>query len=116
MPNLFSFLPVEILAWPPALTSGLMRTDTGATLPIAAATSLSRSSSGSLSRLKHLMPSSSPRRISATVLPTPENTILRAGMPAAMARSSSPPDTTSAPAPSPATTFSTAWLELAFIA
>ena len=57
-------------------TSGLMRTDTGATLPIAAAISLSRSSSGSLSRLKHLMPSSSPRRISATVLPTPENTIL----------------------------------------
>jgi len=32
-------------------------------------------------------------------LPTPEKTIRRAGIPAASARRSSPPDTTSAPAP-----------------
>ena len=64
MPNLFSFLPVEILACVPASTSGLMRTETGATLPIEAAMSFSRSSSGSDSRLKHLIPSSTARAAS----------------------------------------------------
>ena len=62
------------------------------------------------------MPASSAAAISASVLPTPENTILSAGMPAASARRSSPPDTTSAPAPRSASVASTAWLELAFIA
>ena len=33
MPNLFSFLPVEIFACVPASTSGLMRNETGARLP-----------------------------------------------------------------------------------
>ena len=37
-------------------------------------------------------------------------------MPAAKARSNSPIDTTSAPAPSEAMSLSTAWLELAFMA
>ena len=54
--------------------------------------------------------------ISSAVLPTPENMILSAGMPAARARFNSPPDTTSAPAPSLAKVRITAWLEFAFIA
>ena len=62
------------------------------------------------------MPASSAAASSASVLPTPENTILSAGMPAVSARVSSPPETTSAPAPSPASVASTAWLELAFSA
>ena len=62
------------------------------------------------------MSAASAARSSASVLPTPENTILRAGMPAASARFSSPPETTSAPAPSLARVRSTDWLELAFIA
>jgi len=39
-----------------------------------------------------------------------------AGTPAAKARRNSPPETTSMPAPSFASVFSTAWLELAFMA
>ena len=42
-----------------------------------AATRLMRTSSGSLSTLKHLMPTSSASFISASVLPRPENTTLR---------------------------------------
>ena len=53
---------------------------------------------------------------SCAVLPTPENMILSGGMPAASARINSPPETTSAPAPSRASVAITAWLELAFIA
>jgi hypothetical protein len=49
-------------------------------------------------------------------LPIPENRILFGGMPAASARFSSPPETTSAPAPSFASVRSTDWLELAFMA
>ena len=62
------------------------------------------------------MPASSAIRSSGAVLPTPENRILSGEMPAASARFSSPPETTSAPAPSRANVFSTDWLELAFIA
>ena len=52
MPNLFSFLPVEILACVRASTSGLMRKETGAFLPARTARWLSTSSSGSDSTLK----------------------------------------------------------------
>ena len=51
-----------------------------------------------------------------SVLPTPENKIFCGGMPAASARFSSPPETTSAPAPSFASVHSTDWLEFAFMA
>jgi hypothetical protein len=44
--------------------------------------------------------SSSAAASSAAVLPMPENMILSRGTPAASARLSSPPDTTSVPAPS----------------
>ena len=57
------------------------------------------------------MPASSAKAISRAVLPTPENTILRPGMPAASARRSSPSETTSMPAPSLASVSSTAWLD-----
>ena len=46
----------------------------------------------------------------------PENMILSAGTPASRARLSSPPETTSAPAPSLASVATTAWLEFAFMA
>jgi hypothetical protein len=60
--------------------------------------------------------SSSASASSAAVLPMPENMILSGGTPAARARLSSPPDTTSAPAPSRASVAITAWLELALTA
>ena len=55
-------------------------------------------------------------KLSSAVLPTPENMILPGGIPAARARKSSPPETTSAPAPSRASVAITAWLEFAFMA
>ncbi len=116
MPNLFSDFPVEILAWVRASTSGLTRTEMGAVRPASCASDDSSASSGSDSMLMQRMSSASASRSSAAVLPTPENTILFAGMPAARARFNSPPDTTSAPAPSFASVRSTDWLEFAFIA
>ena len=104
------------MAWVFASTSGLIRTETGANLSISAATALSRSSSGSDSTLKHRIPTSSARRISARLLPTPEKMIFSAEIPARSARSSSPSDTTSAPMPFCAAIASIAWLELAFMA
>ena len=62
------------------------------------------------------MSAASAARSSASVLPMPENKIFCGGMPAASARFSSPPETTSAPAPSFASVRSTDWLELAFMA
>ena len=56
MPNLFSALPVVILAWVLASTSGLTRIETGATAPRAAAIREIWSSSGSDSTLKQRMP------------------------------------------------------------
>jgi hypothetical protein len=50
------------------------------------------------------------------VFPTPENMIRSGATPAASARLSSPPETTSAPEPSRAKVAITAWLELAFMA
>ena len=93
-----------------------MRSEIGATLPAATARADSSSSSGSDSTLKQRMPAASAKSISRAVLPTPENRILLAGMPAASARRNSPSETTSAPAPSLASVLSTAWLELAFMA
>ncbi len=75
-----------------------------------------RASSGIDSTLKHLTPASSASRISAAVLPTPENTVFSALPPAASTRASSPPETMSKPAPSRANTFSTARLLFALTA
>ena len=58
-------------------TSGFTRNDTGATRPTRPATAFSVSSSAADSTLKHRMPAASAASISASVLPTPENTILR---------------------------------------
>ena len=116
MPNLFSDLPVAILAWVPASTSGLTRNEIRAVLPASTASFDSNSSSGSDSTLMQRMSAASAARSSGSVLPTPENRILFGGIPAASARLSSPPDTTSAPAPSFASVRSTDWLELAFMA
>ena len=68
------------------------------------------------STLKQAMPSVSARSISVSVLPSPENTTLAGSPPAASTRSSSPPETMSKPAPSRASTLSTAMLELALTA
>ncbi len=51
-PNLFSFMPVEILAWVPASTSGLTRSTAVAVLPMAAARPASATPSSSSSMLK----------------------------------------------------------------
>ncbi len=63
-PNLFSALPVAILWWVLASTSGLTRKAMRAVAPRAAATSLSALSSGSDSTLKAKMPASSAKAIS----------------------------------------------------
>ena len=75
--------------------------------PVSVASFDSKSSSGSDSTLMQRIFAASAARSSGSVLPTPENKILLAGMPAASARFSSPPDTTSAPAPSFASVRST---------
>src|SRR5438552_4941460 len=72
MPNLLSRKPVATYGCVLGSTSGLMRKDTGAILPMLCATAASRASSPSDSTLKHRTPASSARRISATLLPTPE--------------------------------------------
>ena len=64
--------------------------------------------------LMQRMSAASAARNSASVLPTPENSIFSGGMPAAIARFNSPPETTSAPAPSFARVRSTDWFEFAF--
>ena len=53
---------------------------------------------------------------SASLLPTPENMIFSRRDAGRSARRNSPPDTTSAPAPSRASVAITAWLEFAFMA
>ena len=84
MPNLFSALPVAILAWVFASTSGLTRTEIAG----GAALRLPRSRTAapapaSDSTLTQRMPSSSASASSAAVLPMPENMIFSGGMPAA---------------------------------
>jgi hypothetical protein len=116
MPNLFSLLPVAILAWVFASTSGLTRMAMGAVAPREAATSLSARISGSLSRLNCRTPPISAARISPRVLPTPEKTILSPDTPAASARRYSPSDTTSMPAPASPRSRRTATLDSALTA
>jgi hypothetical protein len=84
--------------------------------PLPAAMADSSSNSASDSRLTQRMFSSTAKVSSAAVLPIPENIILSRGTPAASARLSSPPDTTSAPAPSFAKVAITAWFEFALTA
>ena len=81
-----------------------------------AATCDSASSSGSDSTLNWRTPSASACAISWRVLPTPEKTMRAPGTPAARARASSPPETTSIPAPSRASVLSTATLPKALTA
>jgi hypothetical protein len=116
MPNLFSLLPVAILAWVRASTSGFTRIVTGAVTPREVATSDSARISGSLSRLSCRTPPRSAVRISPRVLPTPEKTIRSPGTPAATARRYSPSDTTSMPAPACPRSFRTATLDSALTA
>ena len=116
MPNLFSDLPVAILAWVRASTSGLTRTEMHVVRPFDAAMVESNSSSGSDSTLMHKMPASTAAASSSAVLPMPENMIFSGATPAASARLSSPPETTSAPAPRRASVAITAWFEFAFMA
>ena len=71
MPNLFSFLPVAILAWVSASTSGLTRIATGAVRPRSVATALSRRSSGTDSTLIWWIPAASAAAISAARLADP---------------------------------------------
>ena len=116
MPNLFSFMPVEILAWVRASMSGLTRIATGAIWPRAVAISLSRRSSGTDFDID-LVDLGVERGLElARVLPTPEKTIRCGGTPAARARRNSPSETTSAPAPRPAKRRRTARFELALTA
>ena len=116
MPNLLSALPVVILAWVPASTSGLMRSATFIVRPMELAMAEITSSSAALSTL--IWPIASPiaSRISRAVLPTPENTMSCAATPPARARRSSPSLVTSAPAPPRAIRFSTAMWSFAFTA
>ena len=116
MPNLFSALPVVILAWVRASTSGLTRMAMATVAPFDDAISEMRSSSGSDSTLKQRMPVSMASAISRAVLATPEKTILSGVAPAASARRSSPSETTSSPAPSWTKVRITDWLEFAFMA
>jgi hypothetical protein len=114
MPNLSCLRPVAILWCVSAVTSGLTRSATGARFPLDLAISASANSSGSDSMLNWPMLESIANAISALVLPTPENTILRGATPTASARRISPSDTVSAPAPSSANVRTTARFGLAF--
>ena len=87
-----------------------------ATSPKDSATPERVSSSGVDSTLICMTPALSASAISPGVLPTPEKTIFDAGTPATKARFISPPETTSAPAPSLASAAITAILALALTA
>ena len=114
MPNLVSAVPVVILAWVLASTSGLMRRVTRRAFAQRARDLIQRRQFRFAFDIELVDAGFQRRRaFPPRVLPTPENTILSAGMPAASALASSPPDTTSAPAPSFARVFSTARLPLA---
>ena len=115
-PNLLLASPVAMWGCVFGSTSGLTRSATGATRPTSAATRASRSSSETDSTLNERIPASRPARISASDLPTPENTTPDGSPPAASTRSSSPPETMSNPEPSRARASSTARFELAFTA
>jgi hypothetical protein len=102
--------------WVPASTSGFTRSDTFARLPVADAIADSLRNSLSDSTLKQRTECSSASRISASLLPTPENTTLAGSPPAASTRWSSPPETMSKPAPARASRSMIARFEFAFSA
>ena len=87
-----------------------------ARVPSVRPTSSTAASSAADSTLKSRMSAFSPSRISSRVLPTPANVIRWGSNPARSARYSSPPDTTSAPAPARASSPSTARFMFAFTA
>ena len=79
--------------------SGLTLSATRALFPSVPEISSIFSSSRCDSALKARIPTSTPRRISFSVLPTPEKTIRSGGTPHSSAARSSPPETTSSPGP-----------------
>src|SRR4029079_18364811 len=85
-PNLLPRRPVEMYGCVLASTSGLTRRLIGARRPSATATDDSAINSESLSTLKQRTPAVSARRISSTVLPTPENTTRDGSAPIASTR------------------------------
>ena len=89
--------------WVLGRTTGLRRKQMRAIFFNFFAQALISSSSSRDSTLKELIPlpgSLSAKIISSSVLPTPEKTMLLAGIPDSRARLSSPPETMSAPEPS----------------
>ena len=100
MPNLFSALPVAILAWVFGVDVGIdPDRDMARGGPCRRDRRTAARAPASDSTLTQRMPSSTASASSRAVLPMPENMILSGGMPAARARRSSPSETTSAPAP-----------------
>ena len=117
MPNLSSRRPVEIFSWVCASTSGLTRSAVGRAPAEFAGDAIELlAAPDSDSTLICRTPASSAARISSALLPTPEKTIRSAGTPAASAVASSPPETTSAPAPRRANVAMTAMLPFALTA
>ena len=115
-PNLLSRSPVARYGCVSGSMSGLTRSATATRWPSARARVATRASSSADSTLIARSPAEIAASISASSLPTPLKTIFPAGIPAAIARASSPPETMSAPAPRRASVRSTAWLLLAFTA
>ncbi len=113
---MLSALPVEILAWPPAPTSGLTRMAMAGRAPLSEAIWAIRPSSAVDSTLICPTPYSMAKASSRAVLPTPEKITFEAGTPAFRARRISPSETVSAPAPSAAKVARTERLEFAFTA
>ena len=74
-PNFASRRPVEMYGCDRGSMSGLTRSETRATAPRAAAAAPIRAISSSLSAFHSPIPCSSPRAISASVLPTPAKTM-----------------------------------------
>ncbi|CAI8390854.1 MAG: Uncharacterised protein [Halieaceae bacterium] len=99
-----------------ASTSGLIRTDMGATLPSRSANRSINKSSDVDSTLKQRIPAVSACSISDAALPTPEKTIFSASPPAWSTLCNSPPETISKPDPIEASSLSIAIFELALTA
>ena len=100
MPNLWPRPPVLMYSCGvSSVTSGLTRSDTRAVIPRSRASRSISRTSASLSALIRRTSASSASASSRSVLPTPPKMMSRAAKPARSARRSSPPDTTSTPAP-----------------
>ena len=99
IPNLFSFLAVVVLVFVRASTSGFSRSATAALVPKPDAISLIAVSSDADSTVNIRIPALSAARISSANFPTPAKTTLAGSPPARNTRKSSPPETTSKPAP-----------------